>query len=140
MQETWVQSLGLEDPQEKGMATHCSILAWRIPWTKEPGGLRSTALQRVGHDWTTYTLLACCLLIPLTASGLGGDRCGEITADTASIMCTGSEWVVGTADQPEVTQLVRDRVRIPTPTCLTPGHTLLFRHYPPHTPLAQEVK
>ena len=39
MQETWVQSLGLEDPLQKGMATHSSILAWRIPWTEEPGGL-----------------------------------------------------------------------------------------------------
>jgi len=50
MQETWVQSLGQEDPLEKGMATHSSILAWRIPWTKEPGGLQSTGSQRVGHD------------------------------------------------------------------------------------------
>ena len=45
MQETWVQSLGQEDPLEKGMATHSSILAWRIPWTKEPGGLQSMELQ-----------------------------------------------------------------------------------------------
>ena len=49
MQETWVQSLGWEDPLEKEMATHSSILAWRIPWTEEPGGLQSTGLQRVGH-------------------------------------------------------------------------------------------
>ena len=47
--ETWVQSLGWEDPLEEGMATHSSILAWRIPWTEEPGGLQSTGLQRVGH-------------------------------------------------------------------------------------------
>ena len=50
MQETWVQSLGQEDPLEKGMATHSSILAWRIPWTEEPDGLQSIGLQRVGHD------------------------------------------------------------------------------------------
>ena len=50
MQETQVQSLGPEDLLEKGMATHPSILAWRIPWTEEPGGLQSTALQRVRHD------------------------------------------------------------------------------------------
>ena len=50
MQETWVRSLGQEDPLEKRMVTHCSILAWRIPWTEEPGGLQSTGLQRVGHD------------------------------------------------------------------------------------------
>ena len=45
-----VQSLGWEDPLEKGMATHSSILAWRIPWTEEPGGLQSTGSQRVKHD------------------------------------------------------------------------------------------
>ena len=50
MQETRVQSLGQEDPLEKEMATHSSILAWRIPWTEEPGGLQSTRSQRVGHD------------------------------------------------------------------------------------------
>ena len=50
MQETWVQSLGQEDPLEKGIATHSSILAWRIPWIEEPDGLQSMGLQRVGHD------------------------------------------------------------------------------------------
>ena len=50
MQETWVRSLGQEDPLEKEMATHSSILAWRIPWTEEPGGLESTGSQRVGDD------------------------------------------------------------------------------------------
>ena len=48
--ETWVQSVGQEDPREKEMATHSSILAWRIPRTEEPGGLQSIGLQRVGHD------------------------------------------------------------------------------------------
>ena len=50
MQETWVRKLGLEDPLEKSMATHSSIPAWRIPWTKEPGGLQSMGSQRVGYD------------------------------------------------------------------------------------------
>ena len=50
MQETQVRSLGQEDPQEKGMATYSSILAWRIPWTEEPGGLQSMGSQRVGHN------------------------------------------------------------------------------------------
>ena len=50
VQETWVQSLGWEDPLEKEMATHSRILAWRIPWTEEPGGLQSTGSQRVRHD------------------------------------------------------------------------------------------
>ena len=45
-----VQSLGLEDPLEEGMTTHSSILAWRIPWTKEPGGLQSIGLQRIGQE------------------------------------------------------------------------------------------
>ena len=48
--EIRVRSLGQEDPLEKGMATHSSILAWRIPWTEEPGGLQSIRSQRVGHD------------------------------------------------------------------------------------------
>ena len=51
----WVPSLGWEDPLEKRMATHSSILAWRIPWMEEPGGLQSTGSQRVGHDWETNT-------------------------------------------------------------------------------------
>ena len=50
MRETWVQSVVQEDPLEKEMATHSSILAWRIPRTEEPGGLQSTGLQRVGHN------------------------------------------------------------------------------------------
>ena len=50
MRETWVRSLGWEDPLEEGMATYSSILAWRIPWTEEPGGLQSIASQRVVHD------------------------------------------------------------------------------------------
>ena len=50
MRGTWVQSLGREDPLEKGMATHFSILAWRILWTEESGGLQSMGSQRVGHN------------------------------------------------------------------------------------------
>ena len=50
MQETWVRSLGWENPLEKEMATLSSIIAWRSPWTEEPGGLQSRGSQRVGHD------------------------------------------------------------------------------------------
>ena len=57
MQETQIQSLGWEDPLEKGMATHSRILAWEIPWTEEPGGLQSAGLKRVGHNCTTNTFL-----------------------------------------------------------------------------------
>ena len=50
IQKTWVQSLGWEDPLEKRMATHSSILAWRIPWTEEPGKIQSMGSQRLGHN------------------------------------------------------------------------------------------
>ena len=55
MQETWVWSLGQEDPLENGMATHSSILPWRIPWSEESEELQSMGSQRVGHDWATNT-------------------------------------------------------------------------------------
>ena len=58
MQETWVRSLGWEDPLEKEMATHSSTLAWRIPWTEDPGRLQSMGSQRVGHDWVTSLSLS----------------------------------------------------------------------------------
>ena len=73
MQETWVQSLSWDDPLEKEVATHSSILAWRIPWKDESGGLQSIRLQRVRCDWATmtfieysslcYTVGPCCLSI-----------------------------------------------------------------------------
>ena len=53
MRESWVRSLGQEDPLEKEMATHSSILAWRSPWTEDPGGLQSTGSQKVRHDWAS---------------------------------------------------------------------------------------
>ena len=49
--ETWIQSLGREDPLDKEMATHSSILAWEIPWTEKPGELQFMGLQRVRHEW-----------------------------------------------------------------------------------------
>ena len=58
MWEIWILSLGWEDPLEKAMATHSSILAWKIPWTEEPGGLQSMGLQRVGHDWSNLAAAA----------------------------------------------------------------------------------
>ena len=64
MQKTWVRSLGQEDPLEKGMATHSSILAWRIPWTEEPGRLHSMGTQRVRHDCvTTHTHMQSLILL-----------------------------------------------------------------------------
>ena len=55
MKETWVQSLGWNNPLEKGMAAHSSILAWRIPWTDELGGIQPMGSQRVRHDWVIHT-------------------------------------------------------------------------------------
>ena len=63
MQETkeaQVQSLGWEDPLEQGTGTHCSITAWRIPWTEKFGRLRSTGSQRVGHDWSDWEQIPSC--------------------------------------------------------------------------------
>ena len=65
VQETLVWFLGQKDPLEKGMATHSSILAWRIPWTEEPGGLQSMGSQRVGHDWATRHTLTLLTVDPL---------------------------------------------------------------------------
>ena len=69
MQETWVPSLGQDDSLEQEMAPHSGILAWRIPWTEEPGGLQSMGLQRVGHDWVTntfqYSFMTFCISVVL---------------------------------------------------------------------------
>ena len=65
---TWVRSLGREDPLEKGMATHSSILAWRMPWTEEPGGLQSKGLQRVRHDEVSNTFMVFSVPSPLFLS------------------------------------------------------------------------
>ena len=63
MWDTWVRFLGREDPLEKGVASHSSILAWRIPWTEEPDGLQSMGSQRVGHDRVTSTFTFLTLLL-----------------------------------------------------------------------------
>ena len=61
--ETGVRSLGQEDPLEAGMAIHSSILAWRIPWTEEPGGLQYIRSQTVGHDWSDLACMHSVILI-----------------------------------------------------------------------------
>ena len=68
MRETWVRSLGREDPLAKEMATHSSILAWKILWSEEPGSLQSMRLQRVGHDWATSLSLSLLLIISVVTS------------------------------------------------------------------------
>ena len=83
-----VWSLGREDPLEEGMVTHSSILAWRIPWTEEPGGLQSIGSQRVGHDWSNLARTAeTCLCWVALRGGLGAEMdflLGELTALEAS--------------------------------------------------------
>ena len=72
VQETWVKSMGREDPLEKGMTTHSSILTWRIPWTEEPGELQSMGSQRVGHDLAANTSQGshCLMTGPAFPTGL----------------------------------------------------------------------
>ena len=60
-QETQVQSVGWENPLEKEMVIYPSILAWKIPWTEEPGGLQTVALQKVGHDWANKQQRSSCM-------------------------------------------------------------------------------
>ena len=84
MRETRLRSLGLEDPLEKAMATHSSTLAWKTPWTEEPGRLQSMALQRVRHDWATSlslspTMYQTLYYVPWPKDGrtdLAPDLCG----------------------------------------------------------------
>ena len=76
MQETWVRSLGEEDPLEKEMATHSSTLAWRIPWREEPGRLQSMGSQRVRHDWaTSFHFFTLTLPCPFVSAIHGGAVC-----------------------------------------------------------------
>ena len=68
MRETWVWALGWEDPLEREMAIHSSTIAWKIPWTEEPGRLQSMGSQRVGHDWATSL-----------SHSLSGTRCHDLS-------------------------------------------------------------
>ena len=72
MRETQVRSLGWEDPLEKEMATQSSILAWRIPWTKEPGRLQSMGLQRIRHDLLTKQQLSTVVMLTMTTGRADG--------------------------------------------------------------------
>ena len=84
VQETWLQSPGLEDPLEKGMTTHSSILAWRIPWREESGGLHSMGSQRFRHNWVTNTfsfLLHPCFPQKMKKIGSKRERQRQIEKD-----------------------------------------------------------
>ena len=92
MWETWVRSLGWEDPLEKEMATHSSTLAWKIPWTEEPGGLQSMGSQRVGHDWATSLSFSLSLFtpgLPRYCSGKGSPARAGGTRDLGTIPGSG---------------------------------------------------
>ena len=105
VQETWVWSLGREDCLEKEMATHSSTLAWRIPWTEEPGGLQSTGLQRVGHDWMTNTftfpLSGCLQCFPSAAVVKNLPTSTRDTGDMGSIPGSGRSARVGYGNPPQ---------------------------------------
>ena len=104
MQETWVQSLSQEDPLEKEMATHSSILAWRIPWTEEPGELQSTGSQRVGHDLETNQRQLLLWVFTQTDSTVPKDICLEWKT-----------WGVAKVSDPH-------HARALSPTCAWPGN------------------
>ena len=74
MQETRVQSLGWKDPMEEGMATHSSVLAWRIPWTEEPGRLLSLGSQKVRHNWSNLAHMQLSVLMQYTPKHALGPR------------------------------------------------------------------
>ena len=96
MQETQVRSLDQEDNPEKGMTTHSSILAWKIPWTEEPGRLQSMGSQRVRHNWATNT--------PLSH---WGPSLGEMApyAESSSILCPGESAPFFSTDIPQKLEL-----------------------------------
>ena len=95
MQETWVWSLGREDPLEKGMATHSHILACKIPRTEEPGGLQSMRLQRAGHDWAAenaHTL--SCKMNRITGELFVTSFCFRGSSMYVAIFCSHWGWII----------------------------------------------
>ena len=108
MQETWIWSLVWEDPLEKGMATHSSILTWRIPWTEEPGGLQSMGLQRVRHDWATNTFTPPFILLLFQHRGLK-PKMGKCFSSVQF-----SHWVMSSSLRPHGLQHARPPCPSPT--------------------------
>ena len=90
VQEIWVQSLGWEDPLEKGMTTPSAILAWRIPWTEEPGRLQSMGSKRAGHNWTTFAFTSCMKVKTEISSLLHKER-----TDSSRKICIGFLFAIG---------------------------------------------
>ena len=112
--ETWVQSLGWQDPLEEGMATHSGILAWRAPWTEEPGGLQSMESQRVGHDWRNlahrHSRTGDSSLLRMQIAG------AVLTVDTCGLCCLKPPW-----QHFVVIQILKlDFMSLERPTCPVP--------------------
>ena len=87
MQETWVRSLGWENPLERETATHSSILAWRIQWMEKPGGLQSTGSRRVGHDWATSLHLQSSHFTYHLKHGWGNEDNGDLLQKIPCMYC-----------------------------------------------------
>ena len=93
--QTWVWSLGGEEPLEKGMATHSSILAWKIPWTEEPGGLQSMGLQRVGHDWAAeHAHTLSCKMNPIIGELFVTSFCFKGSSMYVATFCSYWGWII----------------------------------------------
>ena len=90
-EETWIPSLGREDPLEEGVATHCSVLAWGIPWTEEPGGLQSMGLQRVRTEATWHSRRMTVLRLPSVVPG----RTCKVTSTRAGPGANPQSWPLG---------------------------------------------
>ena len=113
MRETWVQSLGQEDPLEKEMAIHSSTIDWKIPWTEEPGRLQSVGLQRVGRDWATSLSLSKCLKNNMFAF----DKVRWKHSVKISSLVLGKEWGVFYKHLHQIPHFTLPRVISPTKTC-----------------------
>ena len=139
-EETWVGPLGREDSLEKERATHSSILAWRIPWTEEPGGLQSTALQRVGCDWATdtFVLKINCWKVPGDSAVKhppvmqeSGRSLGEGNGNPLQYSCLGNPmdggaWqstVRGVTNESDTSQGLHNQDRRQKNSCNTTGET-----------------
>ena len=119
MQETRVPSLDWEDPLEKDIATHCSTLSWRIPWTEDPGGLQSMRSQRVGHDW-----------IPNSRGRLNWPRCSPVLR---MIVCVENEikrrLLLGREAVTNLDSVLRSRdLTLPAKICMVKAMVFSSRH------------
>ena len=116
-QETWVQPLSWEDPLEEGTATHSSILAWKMPWTEEPGRLQSMGPQRVGHDWVTSLSFT-----------FQGDSDGPRGQSTLGAVCNSQQslWTLGNPLPPPVERVICLHSLLKAAKTLRSGALFLF--------------